>query len=1046
MYRNNSVKLVLYLVMTLVLTSSIFAQITLFNDSVSSIDLPYPQAFISHPFFIEMTDGVVAEAEMRIQGLDIFGQAILPADIMLVMDVSGSMNGGCPSPGCRIEDAITASISFLDNVNLNYIHVGHVHYSYWGAETATRLNTGLDIQLSDDRSNLETTISSMYAQGWTNMGGGMEHAMNELLSSRAQDPDRLYMLVLTDGNANCYPYDYNDYDLSDASTGNCDGDPIDETLGANFVTYIADLCAENNITIFGVAFGSDANQALVDDIAARTGGTSHFAPDAATLTSIYNQIAQTISYQDFPTPIISTTNPVTLAGWQYPSQFSLDVTWENADCGAGSALCLDFRDLLQQNIDMCTVFPCDVDFSVFSSTFGQLTLSDLYIEINEPPFSNFPPIGNCPGRSFACPVTMETVYLDDGSLVTDPNDDLDTLSWHYEWSIESSGGAYFIANNNYNTSRNFVVAADPAHLSENFWEVFVFNVSDPWGASTIACVNISYTGCTLCPNNFLDPGEECDDGNIFNNDSCVGSCQNATCGDGFVWTGLEECDNGAANNNVTPDACRLDCTNAACGDFVIDSGEACDDGPMGSLVCNPVCENSYCGDGFIQDPNSFGITEICDNGTMNNDTIGDACRTDCTLPFCGDSVTDNLGGEECDDGANGDDTDGCRDDCTFITCGNGFQEGIEECDDADADSSDACIIDPPYSCMNATCGDGYIWTVDCTSCEECDNGTSNSDSIPNACRSTCTDASCGDNTIDTGEDCDDGANGDNTDGCDDSCTYLTVCGNGIREGAEQCDDGLGNSDIIPDACRTNCQLSRCGDGIIDSADQCDDGNNNNGDGCSATCNNEVDPTADCGNNIVESGEDCDDGSSGSLECTPWCEWSSCGDDIIHRPNHYSQFEECDDGNSNPNDFCHNDCTYGTVLDIRTTIENITFNTIDLYRYVDDIWPPPEIPLIITNTNPGPLSLTWGFNSVRATPPDGWTGWYVINFTISDGFQQATLSVNFTVNPIPSYLISNQDTKLLVAKGQLVTGFYEDPLIGDITLWGPYIITVKVWER
>jgi hypothetical protein len=32
---------------------------------------------------------------------------------------------------------------------------------------------------------------------------------------------------------------------------------------------------------------------------------------------------------------------------------------------------------------------------------------------------------------------------------------------------------------------------------------------------------------------------------------------------------------------------------------------------------------------------------------------------------------------------------------------------------------------------------------------------------------------------------------------------------------EECDGGLGNSDVTPDACRTSCLLPRCGDGTVD---------------------------------------------------------------------------------------------------------------------------------------------------------------------------------------------------------------------------------------
>ena len=63
-----------------------------------------------------------------------------------------------------------------------------------------------------------------------------------------------------------------------------------------------------------------------------------------------------------------------------------------------------------------------------------------------------------------------------------------------------------------------------------------------------------------------------------------------------------------------------------------------------------------CGDDIV-DPG-----EECDDGILNSDTTPDACRTDCTLPVCGDTVTDPGNGEECDDG-NTEDGDGCSSIC-----------------------------------------------------------------------------------------------------------------------------------------------------------------------------------------------------------------------------------------------------------------------------------------------------------------------------------------------------------------------------------------------
>ena len=64
---------------------------------------------------------------------------------------------------------------------------------------------------------------------------------------------------------------------------------------------------------------------------------------------------------------------------------------------------------------------------------------------------------------------------------------------------------------------------------------------------------------------------------------------------------------------------------------------------------------------------------------------------------------------------------------------------------------------------------------------------------------------------------------------------VPVCGDGLPGPGEQCDAGPANSDTLPDACRTSCQVAGCGDAVIDGGEQCDDGNALGGDGCSANC-------------------------------------------------------------------------------------------------------------------------------------------------------------------------------------------------------------------
>ncbi len=96
-----------------------------------------------------------------------------------------------------------------------------------------------------------------------------------------------------------------------------------------------------------------------------------------------------------------------------------------------------------------------------------------------------------------------------------------------------------------------------------------------------------------------------------------------------------------------------------------------------------------------------------------------------------------------------------------------------------------------------------------------------------------------------------------------------VCGNGVLEPPEQCDDGNTSSG---DGCSSTCTIEAppvCGNGIVEGNEQCDDGNLSNGDGCSSLC--QIETPAVCGNGVVEGNEECDDGNTSSGDgCSSTC--------------------------------------------------------------------------------------------------------------------------------------------------------------------------------
>ncbi len=175
---------------------------------------------------------------------------------------------------------------------------------------------------------------------------------------------------------------------------------------------------------------------------------------------------------------------------------------------------------------------------------------------------------------------------------------------------------------------------------------------------------------------------------------------------------------------------------------------------------------------------------------------------------------------------------------------------------------------------------------------------------------------CGNGVIEKGEVCDDHNTSDG-DGCNSTCTSIELGYTCPTEGApcvsNKKDDGV------------------CGNGIIDGLERCDDSNTNGDDGCSADCMT-IEPgyecpeegkpckttgsTPDCGNGVLEYGEACDDGNLSNFDgCSNECTLESgyecpdpgqpCTPVIVEECGDWNKTdnEECDDGNTDDGDGC-----------------------------------------------------------------------------------------------------------------------------------------------
>ncbi len=244
--------------------------------------------------------------------------------------------------------------------------------------------------------------------------------------------------------------------------------------------------------------------------------------------------------------------------------------------------------------------------------------------------------------------------------------------------------------------------------------------------------------------------------------------------------------------------------------------------PPTGVGCNDRClrtgstpNASVCGNSAVEKG------ESCDLGAQNGKS-GSTCSANClsvgtSAPTCGNGITNP--GEDCDLGAqNGKAGSYCSSKCLLLgsasansICGNGpLPQAIgkgENCDDGNTASGDGCSS----QCLNegtlssiASCGNSI---PEKNLGEDCDLGAQNGkpgSTCSSVCLVTGTLApTCGNNSIDSGETCDDG-NLVSGDGCSSQClnegsnlNYGSVCGNSAVEYGESCDAGTSDSNIDP---------------------------------------------------------------------------------------------------------------------------------------------------------------------------------------------------------------------------------------------------------
>jgi cysteine-rich repeat protein len=296
---------------------------------------------------------------------------------------------------------------------------------------------------------------------------------------------------------------------------------------------------------------------------------------------------------------------------------------------------------------------------------------------------------------------------------------------------------------------------------------------------------------SVCGDAEVDPGEDCDDGDLELDVVCDTHCH-FTCGNGAVDATVgEACDSAIAAGQ--PGACPTDC----------DDDLGCTTDVLSGIACQAACMHS----------------------TITATAPGDGC-----CPTGASNLVDN--------------------DCPAV-CGNSIIETGERCDTGiAAGMAGACPAgcNDGFVCTTDTLMHAGMCTAECVNTQIVNAQNGDACCPPGATPATDTDCNpgCGNGALDPGETCDTGiAAGPGS--CITTCTDGMVCTRDTLINGGTCTAACSFSPISApmnsDGCcpaagnslNDNDCPPRCGNALMEAGEQCDDGNFANGDGCNNGC-------------------------------------------------------------------------------------------------------------------------------------------------------------------------------------------------------------------
>jgi hypothetical protein len=303
------------------------------------------------------TNILITDARVDLSGFPVSYISDKKIDITVITDVSGSMDDDCGPDGraqpgetpCKINDAKTADKELI-NIALNYSsnNVGLVSYS------TTLINF---TELTKNKTVLFDQIDTYSSLATTCISCGIEKATE--IISQGTNPTKV-ILLMTDGKANrCI-------------AGEC----TDLVARTEAIDKARHAWEQHGIIVHAVAFGADADQATMQEIANVGHGEYYYAAS--------NDIIE--FYKSLMTKLVETypTNPQLDVGSNGASEWSFTGEFTGTETA-------HFVEELNKLTHKCQATPCPgcqynissgnctVDMEAISDTTGILEMYNLYI-------------------------------------------------------------------------------------------------------------------------------------------------------------------------------------------------------------------------------------------------------------------------------------------------------------------------------------------------------------------------------------------------------------------------------------------------------------------------------------------------------------------------------------------------------------------------------------------------------------------------------------------------------------------------------------------